>query len=602
MRMEKFCVSDKEAKRNIYNKIGDDLEISAKVHCNSISSSTESLPACNSTMRMLHHDNHYRPPSSSSSLRGLGGGDIGPTCNRAPAGPDDIYDVVVVSNAGSHAAAVASAAVSGDAVVRPLQPFDISTTSPSTSSPTTAFKFSGGMAATLGFPFTNAQWKELERQAMIYKYMVASVPVPPDLLLPINTRNLSAPAASQYSLGSDFSLRLSNNNTDPEPGRCKRTDGKKWRCSRDVAPDQKYCERHMHRGRPRSRKHVEVHVNNNKRTRHDHHHHHALPTTSSATMAVTNPTVNNNINGSHTQFIGPTSALPYHQSPVFLDKSTIKASTFDSSLSSEKESTRNLDWMMKAEPAAMTASDPQWHQLMQTKMELSSKTTSYCDTSNSSVFNQHSEEVPFLNLNSYSNFNTGQDQHESDQCSLFLNPEVVSLENQTPAVHAVPVAPRSFIDAWSNSTIADKSCVSSSAKLSPSSLTLSMGGCNSINEEMSRTHQIGSGYNVNHSKTHVTSWLTPPSWVAPQPGGPLAEVLRPSSLTGSTTSAVSNPSSPVNNGKGGDSSCSPVATTVSSPSGVLQKTLASLSDSSGSSSPTVVGCSSSNAKVEIALL
>jgi hypothetical protein len=61
-----------------------------------------------------------------------------------------------------------------------------------------------------------------------------------------------------------FNLRLSNrNNTDPEAGRCRRTDGKKWRCSRDVAPNNKYCERHMHRGRPRSRKPVELHTNNN---------------------------------------------------------------------------------------------------------------------------------------------------------------------------------------------------------------------------------------------------------------------------------------------------------------------------------------------------
>lgn len=69
--------------------------------------------------------------------------------------------------------------------------------------------------------------------------------------------------------GSLYSLRYQNR--DPEPGRCKRTDGKKWRCSRDVAPHQKYCERHMHRGRPRSRKHVEVHpsvdTNNKKKTR-----------------------------------------------------------------------------------------------------------------------------------------------------------------------------------------------------------------------------------------------------------------------------------------------------------------------------------------------
>lgn len=47
---------------------------------------------------------------------------------------------------------------------------------------------------------------------------------------------------------------------DPEPGRCRRTDGKKWRCSRDVVGGQKYCERHMHRGRNRSRKPVEVPV------------------------------------------------------------------------------------------------------------------------------------------------------------------------------------------------------------------------------------------------------------------------------------------------------------------------------------------------------
>lgn len=48
-----------------------------------------------------------------------------------------------------------------------------------------------------------------------------------------------------------------SNNTDPEPGRCRRTDGKKWRCWRDAVPDQKYCERHMNRGRHRSRKPVE---------------------------------------------------------------------------------------------------------------------------------------------------------------------------------------------------------------------------------------------------------------------------------------------------------------------------------------------------------
>lgn len=37
------------------------------------------------------------------------------------------------------------------------------------------------------FPFTAVQWKELERQAMIYKCMISSVPVPPHLLFPIDS-------------------------------------------------------------------------------------------------------------------------------------------------------------------------------------------------------------------------------------------------------------------------------------------------------------------------------------------------------------------------------------------------------------------------------
>lgn len=44
---------------------------------------------------------------------------------------------------------------------------------------------------------------------------------------------------------------------DTEPWRCRRTDGKKWRCSKEALPQQKYCERHIHRGRHRSRKLVD---------------------------------------------------------------------------------------------------------------------------------------------------------------------------------------------------------------------------------------------------------------------------------------------------------------------------------------------------------
>ena len=34
-------------------------------------------------------------------------------------------------------------------------------------------------------PFTAVQWQELEHQAMIYKYLNAGLPVPPELVVPI---------------------------------------------------------------------------------------------------------------------------------------------------------------------------------------------------------------------------------------------------------------------------------------------------------------------------------------------------------------------------------------------------------------------------------
>lgn len=58
-----------------------------------------------------------------------------------------------------------------------------------------------------------------------------------------------------------------NNTGDMEPWRCKRTDGKKWRCSRNAVPDHKYCERHAHKSRPRSRKQVETPSSHHNETR-----------------------------------------------------------------------------------------------------------------------------------------------------------------------------------------------------------------------------------------------------------------------------------------------------------------------------------------------
>ncbi|XP_019152881.1 PREDICTED: growth-regulating factor 3-like isoform X2 [Ipomoea nil] len=132
--------------------------------------------------------------------------------------------------------------------------------SDSTPTATTKFPRMGGSYFSLG------QWQELELQALIFRHMIAGAPVPPELLHlvkkslfnsapyyfphPLHQYPHYHPASAPWYWGRAA--------MDPEPGRCRRTDGKKWRCSRDVVAGQKYCERHMHRGRNRSRKPVEI--------------------------------------------------------------------------------------------------------------------------------------------------------------------------------------------------------------------------------------------------------------------------------------------------------------------------------------------------------
>lgn len=41
------------------------------------------------------------------------------------------------------------------------------------------------MATGTRSPFTMSQWQELEHQALIFKYLMAGLPIPPDLVLPI---------------------------------------------------------------------------------------------------------------------------------------------------------------------------------------------------------------------------------------------------------------------------------------------------------------------------------------------------------------------------------------------------------------------------------
>ncbi|KAI4307039.1 hypothetical protein L6164_030272 [Bauhinia variegata] len=586
--MSEFGVSDKEPKKN--SSTGGVLGLGVKLQ------SLEAFPS-KAMMMMVHQNHHHRPLSSpfdNDSSPAAGDGH-GPTAYMSMT--NHVINDVVVSGASAPGAAAAVHS-DGAAPVRPLQPFDISN-SVSATTTRTAFKSpAGGMAASLGFPFTSAQWRELERQAMIYKYMMASVPVPSDLLIPT-----SLPPASRSPMDGGFNLRLSSG-TDPEPGRCRRTDGKKWRCSRDVAPNHKYCERHMHRGRPRSRKHVEVHANSNnssssnnnqqiKRARHDYY---PFPA-SAVTVAISNPAIRKDVPSS--QFLGSTTSQPYLESSLSLDKFGVKAANCDPmvSASSDKEP-RSLEWMLKGDPVSMGGSNRVWTPLMADKVGL---TTDSCCNNNAVISSPNYQEP--LYMNSYGIFSSGLDQQNRRCPPSFFNPLAVPLENP------LSVKPRGFIDAWSNAETEEnnanvnKTSVTSNGKLSLSFLDLSMSGGGSVDGEVGDI-QMGLGLmeadgntgSNNGTKSHVESWLTPAPWVGSStPGGPLAEVLRPSTVA-TTNDAPSNPSSPViTNAESG----SPLATMVSSPSGVLQKTFTSLSDSSSNSSPTVA---SSKTSSEIGLL
>uniref|UniRef100_A0A5B7B9E1 Growth-regulating factor n=1 Tax=Davidia involucrata TaxID=16924 RepID=A0A5B7B9E1_DAVIN len=127
---------------------------------------------------------------------------------------------------------------------------------------------------------------------------------------------------------SAMDLRFSSG-SDPEPWRCRRTDGKKWRCSRDVAPDHKYCERHTHKSRSRSRKPVESQLVQT----HTHPHPHPHP-----------PNANTN-----------TTTAQAFQNPIFHFPTMLSAATYDQP--------RCTEWFMEGDTNPVnTQLQLQWQQ------------------------------------------------------------------------------------------------------------------------------------------------------------------------------------------------------------------------------------------------
>ncbi|XP_060203977.1 growth-regulating factor 2-like isoform X1 [Lycium barbarum] len=475
---------------------------------------------------MGHHQDPHRPSSDGDGDNG--GGESGPTPNHNKANKMPCYNLY--SDAVVHPA-------TGDAsVVRTLQPFDISTNSPA--------------AGVMGYPFTWAQWKELEMQNIIYKYIVSAISVPQDLLLSICTNSSGALHSASHT--TSVQGQRYTNIRDLEPGRCKRTDGKKWRCSRDVAPNQKYCERHMHRGRPaRSRKHVEVHGDvNNKKKR-------LQPAPLESTpVVVPIPTPVGQSNKPLTK--QPVrSTCQQIQGPLFFHDKMEEYISTDPFLN---ELYRNSGWMMEGELVAkVDDAGQQWQHLMDSSAGYSADAMIHPDL-------QHGYREEALNLLACSDMERAEDVSvkHNGEFNFMINPELVSMGKQS-----AKEAPRDLINAWSNDSVynngntenMEASLWPPQGNISPSSLTLSiaMAAGDALDEDMGLDSRF---MNANQHK----SWEN--SWVPFASGGPLAEVLHPSS------SYTSN----------GDS-ISPAATTVSSPSGVLQKTLFAHSDSSVCNSP-----------------
>ncbi|KAM2035557.1 hypothetical protein EV2_039526 [Malus domestica] len=415
------------------------------------------------TMTVMHHHPHHHDPLLASAGReacgvwdnspGAGGGPLFcNTSNPVPTCPTDLYNPV-----GS------------DFVL----PKSLQHHLPC-SDHTLASSSIGGMV-NARLPFTAAQREELERQTMIYKYMMDSSPVPPQLLLPTSKNTSIVPRLFPNLVKGSLELGISGS-SDPEPWRCKRTDGKKWRCSRDVAPDLKYCERHAHKTRNRSRKPVE-----------------------SQTLNPNFLTNNNNMRS-------PTSNF-FRQSNITNQQSPYSSNMVPSAAAAAGPHVqpRSLAWFMNGEAPAVGGSNQEWEQMMQFKLGLKSSSHNYTKPTNTDV------DVPKQQTEGSLNLHTD------------YSGEIQGLQIQQT---------RHFIDAWSTSTSAereeDRVFVSPNQKLPFSSLTLSMSGGEGSNEERENT-QMGLGV-LGEERESVgglkSQWMNPMSWMmGSPPGGPLAEAL-----------------------------------------------------------------------------
>ncbi|KAL0432601.1 UNVERIFIED_CONTAM: Growth-regulating factor 6 [Sesamum latifolium] len=380
-------------------------------------------------------------------------------------------------------------------------------------------------------PFTPSQWMELEHQALIYKYITANVPIPSYILNPI--RKAFDSAVSTFSGLRSNSLgwggfHLGFSNTDPEPGRCRRTDGKKWRCSRDAVADQKYCERHMNRGRHRSRKPVEGQSGHSAT---------GLTTTngkppmatSSSTSVVPPGGVSNSLGLSHHHQL---SNLQPGSSNHLPGIANINRSLQDKE--NADEGYRHTTVLSMTSPKELIPCELQklWHH---------------------NNLNDHENK----SQHALRQFMDNWPKNQSEQRSTISWPDVDLQPDRTQLSISIPMVTSDFMSSTSSPT---------NEKLTASPLRLS--------QELKMG--LGVGTLASEQNQRQTNWV-PISW-EPSMGGPLGEVLH----TTSNGMADCKNAKPLNLMESWDNS----PRLASSPTGVLQRgAFGSLSNSSAGSSP-----------------
>ncbi|XP_031281444.1 growth-regulating factor 1-like [Pistacia vera] len=437
-----------------------------------------------------------------------------------------------------------------------------------------------GVLAGARGPFTPSQWMELEHQALIYKYITANVPIPSNLLFPIR-KALDSAGFSSLSAGflrsntlawGTFHLGFSNN-TDPEPGRCRRTDGKKWRCSRDAVADQKYCERHMNRGRHRSRKPVEGQSGHSAAATTTSNSSKLIPITTSVVMGSTGGDgASSSLAIEHQQQLKTlqpggssnlSAAAPMNR--VYLNKDTVDERKQDTPGLSMLSPT--IDLKFKENSFLMSK--------QQIPFEESSR-SEFGFVSSDSLLNP-SHRSPLMTCRNFGSSQDLTDQETETQHSLrqFMDewpknqsnrsaiswPEIDMQSDRTQLSISIPVASSDFMSSTSSPN--NDKVTLSPLRLSREFDPIQMG--------------LGVGSVLNEPSQRQANWI-PITWESSM-GGPLGEVLH-NTNNNNTTINCKNPAAL--NLMSEDWDNSPRL----SPTGVLQKTaFGSLSNSSAGSSP-----------------